>query len=107
MAAVTNAAPKNAEAMLSAIGAEEYFPEPTYGDEVPNQKPAPDPYQGGLERLGLKGKNVVAFEDSPAGAKSAARAGCNVVGIATTHPHGDLKEAGADYVVDDYTAFLA
>ena len=106
MGAVTNAAPKNAEAMLNAIGAAEYFPDPLYGDEVENEKPAPDPYQGALERLELKGKKVVAFEDSPTGAKSAKRAGCNIMGIATTHPHSDLKDAGADFVIDDYMALI-
>ena len=107
MAAVTNATPKNVEAMLDAIGAAEYFPDPLYGNEVENQKPAPDPYEHALDSLELAGKKVVAFEDSPTGAKSAKRAGCNVMGVATTHPHADLKDAGADYVIDDFTALLA
>jgi HAD superfamily hydrolase (TIGR01509 family) len=41
-------------------------------------KPAPDPFLLAAHRLGVKPKQCWAFEDSPAGARSAAAAGCQV-----------------------------
>jgi beta-phosphoglucomutase-like phosphatase (HAD superfamily) len=41
-------------------------------------------------------------EDSKNGILSGRAAGCAVVGITTSFKRDDLKEAGADYVVDSY-----
>lgn len=41
-------------------------------------KPAPDPFLLAAERLGVKPSDCWAFEDSPAGAIAASRAGCRV-----------------------------
>jgi len=54
-------------------------------------KPAPDPYLLAAQRLGVPAQACWAFEDSPAGARSAAAAGCQVhvlvpPELATDHP---------------------
>ena len=51
-----------------------------YGDdpELAAGKPAPDPYCLAAERLGVSAEQCWAFEDSIAGARSAAGAGCRV-----------------------------
>lgn len=59
---------------LDAIG------ERVLGDdpELAAGKPAPDPFLLAARRLGVKPQQCWAFEDSPAGARSAAAAGCHV-----------------------------
>ena len=51
-----------------------------YGDdqELEAGKPAPDPYRLAAERLAVPAEQCWAFEDSIAGARSAAEAGCRV-----------------------------
>jgi pseudouridine-5'-monophosphatase len=46
--------------------------------ELAAGKPAPDPFLLAARRLGVEAKACWAFEDSPAGARSAAAAGCRV-----------------------------
>lgn len=48
-------------------------------DDVTQSKPHPEPYLKALERLGLKGKEVLVFEDSPSGVRAAEQAGCDVL----------------------------
>jgi HAD superfamily hydrolase (TIGR01509 family) len=60
---------------LAAIG------ERVYGDDpdLAAGKPAPDPFRLAAQRLGVTPGLCWAFEDSPAGARSASSAGCQVV----------------------------
>lgn len=51
------------------------------GDEVANGKPHPDPYLQAARALGVEPQDCVAIEDSPTGARSAAAAGCTVIGV--------------------------
>ena len=46
--------------------------------ELEAGKPAPDPFLLAARRLGVEARECWAFEDSPAGAQSAAAAGCRV-----------------------------
>ena len=55
---------------------------------------------GALE-LGLDPKRLLVLEDSPAGIRAGKDAGCKVLGIASTHTAGQVKAAGADWVVED------
>ncbi len=54
--------------------------ERVHGDdpELQTGKPAPDPYLLAASRLGVESAACWAFEDSPAGARSASLAGCRV-----------------------------
>lgn len=51
------------------------------GDEVANGKPHPEPYLKAARLLGVDPEACVALEDSPTGARSAAAAGCTVIGV--------------------------
>lgn len=51
------------------------------GDEVRRRKPAPDIYKKALKDLGLKSNEVMVFEDSVSGSKSAEGAGLDVIAI--------------------------
>ena len=39
--------------------------------------------------------------DAPAGIRAGKAAGCQVVGLTTTHPFEQVKAAGADWIVRD------
>ncbi|MFA7256624.1 MAG: HAD family phosphatase [Kiritimatiellales bacterium] len=50
-------------------------------DDVTCRKPAPEMYELTLKNLNLKPKDVIVFEDSPAGVAAAQAAGCPVIMI--------------------------
>ena len=66
--------------------------ERVYGDdpELAEGKPAPDPYRLAALRVGVTPGSCWAFEDSPAGAHSAASAGCEVYVLLPEQ--GDLEQ---------------
>ncbi len=53
------------------------------GDEVEHSKPDPEPYRLATERIGMAPARCVVLEDSEAGARSAAAAGCPCVVVPT------------------------
>ncbi|KAI8386938.1 HAD-superfamily hydrolase subfamily IA, variant 3 [Blakeslea trispora] len=70
------------------------------GDMVSQGKPHPEPYLKAIEKLNLKPQDVIVFEDAPAGIRSAKEAGAQVIACKTTHTASQLKEAGADCIVE-------
>ncbi|KAI7901918.1 HAD-superfamily hydrolase subfamily IA, variant 3 [Cokeromyces recurvatus] len=70
------------------------------GDMVTQGKPHPESYLRIIEKLGFKPEEVVVFEDAPSGVQSAKAAGAVVIACKTTHSVEQLKEAGANCVVD-------
>lgn len=71
-------------------------------EQVANGKPDPACYRLGAEKLGLaEDPNMLVLEDAPAGVKAGKAAGYRVVALATTHDVGQLREAGADWIVRD------
>lgn len=63
----------------------------------------PECYHLGRERLGLSADTrVLVVEDSPAGIRAGKAAGCNVVGLATTHSIAQLRDDNSpDWIVKD------
>ncbi len=92
-------------------------------EDVEHGKPAPECYLLGRERIGqglstahtdgaqpaevrtANGKEhapaVLVVEDSPSGVRAGKAAGCQVLGLATTHSVESVREAGADWIVRD------
>ncbi|OAL39891.1 hypothetical protein AYO20_00803 [Fonsecaea nubica] len=71
-------------------------------EDVENGKPDPTCYLLGRQRLGLPDTaEMIVFEDAPAGVRAGRAAGFKVIGLATTHTVGQLKDAGADWIVED------
>lgn len=99
---VTNAKRENAEAMLAAIGARRYFDVIVSGKECDQGKPHPVPYREALRLLDIPALRAIAFEDSPAGVRSAAAAGIVTVGIRSSLDDGALRAAGADTTIQDF-----
>jgi len=86
LAIATTTTPDNVTSLLeSTLGAEsiDWFAEIGAGDTVPAKKPAPDIYSWVLQRMGLSGNQVVAFEDSGHGVNSAADAGIERILVTT------------------------
>jgi len=100
---VTNAPRHDAEKSLEALGLDDGFDPMVFAEEVGAEKPDPAPYREALERLGVSPGECLAFEDSPKGVTSAVEAGIPVIGLVSTHAPGELREAGAEFVVGDFS----
>lgn len=101
-AVVTNAPVENARFMLRVLKLEAVFPIVILGDELPQGKPDPLPYQTALQQLGVAATEAIAFEDSSSGLRSAIGAGIPTVGIASTHEPEELNAIGATLVIKDF-----
>jgi mannitol-1-/sugar-/sorbitol-6-phosphatase len=62
-------------------------------DRVRRGKPDPEGYRAAAAALGLDPADCLVLEDAPAGIAAGRAAGATVVGITTTHPAGELREA--------------
>ena len=101
-AVVTNAPEDNAVYMLKILRLTSTFATVVMAKDAPPGKPDPAPYALALERLGVDSQQAIAFEDSPAGIKSAVGAGIYTVGITSSYPANYLLEAGASMTVEDF-----
>ena len=84
------------------FGLAPHFTVITTGDEVTHGKPHPEPYQLTVARLGLVAGECAVIEDSDAGIRSAASAGCIPLGITNSFPSETLHAAGAAFVASTY-----
>lgn len=80
---VTTAKKDNALSVLRHHDLEKYFSHTVFGEEISHPKPDPEAYLLALERSGLSREEVIAFEDTEAGIKSAEAAGIAVVHVRT------------------------
>ncbi len=101
-ALVTNAARLNADQLLQTLKLR--FDVSVFGEELAQAKPDPLPYSTAVQLLGIAREQAVAFEDSPAGIRSAVGAGITTVALRTTHHADELIDAGAQLVVDRFDA---
>lgn len=85
------------------------LPNPKYlvtSSDVKNGKPSPGPYLEGARILGLPPAECVVVEDAPAGIRAGKEAGARVLAVRTTAPDAELREAGADWIVDNCADLL-
>jgi HAD superfamily hydrolase (TIGR01509 family) len=71
---------------LAGAGLGGFFRTVVTFEDVRAPKPAPDPYLLAAERLGVRPKRCLAFEDSETGARAARAAGFRVVQVPDLHP---------------------
>jgi sugar-phosphatase len=64
-------------------------------------KPDPEPYLKGAQLLGVPAADCIVFEDAPAGIRAGKSAGARVLALRTTATEAELREAGADWIVED------
>ena len=72
--------------------------------DVTNGKPHPEPYLKAASVLGFPASDCVVVEDVPAGIRAGKAAGARVIAFPTTCKEGDLRTAGADWVLKDCSA---
>ncbi len=65
-------------------------PQMVTADDVTAGKPGPEPYLKGAAALRLAPGQCLAIEDAPAGVRSATEAGCQLLGVRTTHEQLDV-----------------
>ena len=70
-------------------------------NDVRKGKPDPEPYLKGAQILGVPVSECAVIEDAPAGIRAGKTAGAWVVALRTTADDKELREAGADWIVDD------
>ena len=92
---------KNVDAVLAYFFIKDYFQVIVTGDDVEKAKPDPAIFNLCRSRLGLAADQCVVFEDSKFGLQAARRAGCHVVGLATTHNAEEIAPL-ADLVVSNF-----
>ena len=102
LALVTNSTAEDAGEVLQPLGLDGAFDPVIFPGDAEDDKPAAMPYEEALESLRLSPEEVVAFEDSVTGVRSAVEAGIPTVGISSAHPPEDLLEAGVGLVVGDF-----
>src|SRR5256885_17182930 len=67
-------------------------------------KPHPEPYLKGAGLLNLAPHDCIVVEDAPAGIRSGKAANSNVIAVRTTDQDRFLRDAGADWIVDNCAA---
>lgn len=98
----TSAPTDNVDFVLDTLKLRQYFDVIVDGPQVKNGKPDPEVYQLCAGRLGLRPQDCVVFEDSLAGLESGNRAGCSIIGVATSHEAYELEEK-SDRIIHDFT----
>lgn len=81
---VSNSSRSVVDANIAALGIADALAFSISLDDVTNGKPDPEPYATACARLGLPGPEVMAVEDSHAGASAARAAGLYTVGFTPT-----------------------
>lgn len=72
--------------------------------DVTHGKPHPEPYLKAAAKLGIRPADCIVVEDAPAGVRAGKAAGARVIGFPTTMKVELLKEAGADWIVENCSA---
>jgi len=108
LAVASGALRREVEAFTDALGIRGAFSIIVGADDVSRSKPDPETYLAALARLkehlnrnDLDPASCVAIEDTPAGIRSAKKAGIYVIGVAHSYPVSGLNEA--DKVIESMT----
>lgn len=98
----TSAPTSNVDFTLDTLRLRHFFEVIVDGAQVERGKPDPQVYQLCAMKLGLDPKVCAVFEDSLAGLESGSRAGCKIVGVATSHKAFEL-EGMTSLIIHDFT----
>ena len=70
-------------------------------NDITHGKPDPEPYRKGASILGCSAADCVVLEDVPAGVRAGKAAGARVIAFKTTVQESALREAGADWILNN------
>lgn len=90
------------EYLLDAIHVRTFFEFIVTNKDADKPKPSPDIFLAAAKKFGYEPEECVVFEDAVNGITAAESAGMTSVGIATRIPEMDLRNVGADIVVNNY-----
>lgn len=103
--AVASAAPRaNRSFVLDGLGLRSHFAHVIGAEDVKRGKPHPDLFLAAAQALGVDPAACIVFEDAVLGVRAARAAGMLAVGLTTLTPAEVLREAGADWTMEDYRA---
>ena len=69
--------------------------------DITQGKPHPEPYLKGASLLGFSPQDCIVVEDVPAGVRAGKVAGAKVIAFTTTLQEAVLREAGADWILNN------
>jgi len=101
----TSAPTENVDFVLGKTGLKSYFQSVTDESDIRHGKPDPEIFLKAAGKLGVPPDSCLVFEDSFHGIEAARRAGMYVIGVATTHEAGALKNT--DLVIADFSQINA
>jgi mannitol-1-/sugar-/sorbitol-6-phosphatase len=99
----TSCTRKLAEVRIRAAGLP-LPPKMITSNDITLGKPNPEPYLKAASLLGFPAAECVVLEDVPAGIRAGKAAGARVIAFKTTVEEAALREAGADWVVNNCAA---
>lgn len=70
-------------------------------NDINHGKPHPEPYLKGASVLGFPAAECIVLEDVPAGVRAGKAAGAKVIAFKTTVQESVLREAGADWILNN------
>ena len=70
-------------------------------NDITHGKPHPEPYLKGASILGFPPAECIVLEDAPAGVRAGKAAGARVIAVRTTVQESALREAGADWILNN------
>lgn len=91
------------EYLLDAIHVRTFFEFIVTNKDAEKPKPAPDIFLAAAKKFGFEPEECVVFEDAVNGITAAESAEMTSIAIASRIPEMNLRNAGADIVVKDYT----
>ena len=101
MAVASSASPQNVHFLLQETRLARFFDVVLDDTSVTKGKPDPEIYLKAAAALRIAPDRCVVFEDSVAGIDAARRAGCTIVGVATTHTPDEVDSC-TDHVIADF-----
>lgn len=104
LALCTGAERKDVTPLLEAFGIIDLFQAIVTADDVQISKPDPECYALAASLVHTAPQDCLAIEDTPGGLRAARGAGCQTLGVTTTHTESQLRPH-ADRVVDSLLGF--
>ena len=102
MAVATSASEIRTFATIERMGLSGYFDAILTASDVTAGKPDPCVYRLACKRLHVLPQRALAFDDAPAGVRSAVSAGLRCIGVTSNGASATLLRAGAEAVVRNF-----
>ena len=101
-ALVTGGPTANVDFVVDGLNIRRHFSRIVDISQYERGKPAPDCYLLAAERLGVRPRDCIVFEDAINGIKAAHAAGMRVVAFTGTHDVAELERASPGWLVDSF-----